>query len=185
MKNLKKYIRNILRESINMQWLSWSTFSDCYYGLNDKFRQDFDECLREGMIGEEWYSTVEDVDEMAEEETLEDKFHDLARHTFWSWDVDIFRKYSDLHTPDRVMIALWFIANKKTYIGNFAFSVRDTDELRHIAEQCKDVVDMYGLVPSFKDEIDQETRSSTSIRNTDDAVGNIRPFKHTHGVQEE
>jgi len=179
MKNLKKYIRNILKESIDMQWLTWNTFSDCYYGLNEKFRKDFDECLREDMIGEEWYRSVEDVDEMAEEETLEDKLYDLARHTFWEWGVDIFRKYPNLHTPDRVMIALWFISNKKTYIGNFAFSVTDTDELRRIAEQCKEVIDMYGLPPSFKDEIDVETRSATSIRNTDDAVGNRRPFSDT------
>ena len=106
MKNLKKYIRNILKESIDMQWLTWNTFSDCYYGLNEKFRKDFNECLREDMIGEEWYRSVEDVDEMAEEETLEDKFYDLAHHTFWEWGVDIFRKYPNLHTPDRVMIAL-------------------------------------------------------------------------------
>ena len=48
MKNLKKYIRRVLKESSDMEWLTWNTFSDCYNGLSKKFQQDFDACIQDG-----------------------------------------------------------------------------------------------------------------------------------------
>ena len=108
------------------------------------------------------------VYKMAEEETLEDKFYDLAHHTNWSWDVSIFRRYSNLHTPDRVMTALWFIANKQTYISNFAFAPNmSSEEFKKIGEP-------------FNDIIDEQVKSGDSDRTLDKAVGHRRPFSDTY-----
>ena len=175
----ERQLRKLIRENISsmlgsMQWTTWKTFEEVYNGLNDKFRQDMDECLREDMIGEEWIDSVELLDEIYEGDDLEDKLYELASVKRWDWEADVFRKYRELHTPDRIMIALWFISEKKADLTAFAFQLKDDEEIYAIAEQCYKVVDMYGLVPSFKDQIQRSAHEANSMYRTDRAVGVVQ-----------
>ena len=179
MRITKRQLRRLIRENISSmlgstQWTTWETFEDVYNGLNDKFRYDMDECLREDMIGEEWIDSVELLDEIYEGDDLEDKLWELASFHRWHWEVESFRKYKQLHTPDRIMTTLWFIAKKEPLISNFAYSINDSEEIYDIAEQCKTVVDMYGLPPSFKDMLDSEAREASGDHRIDKEVGVVR-----------
>lgn len=179
MRITRSQLRRLIRENISSmsgsaQWKTWETFREVYEGLNDKFRQDMDQCLYEDMIGEDWMQSVDDLDDMYEGENLEDRFYELASERNWYWEVESFRKYNQLHTPDRIMTALWFIVNKEPLISNFAYSIRDEDEIYEIAEQCKVVVDTYGLAPSFKDMIDSEAREASGDHQIDKEVGVVR-----------